>query len=98
MRRYCLLLFVVAFAGVGCFKGGGFGGGGGPAPELEAMQKPNGKSYDLIPTIDPKADTVGGEWVALANGELRCNSGGGVPRIHVPYVPPQEYDFTVVFS
>jgi hypothetical protein len=101
MRRF-LMPSVVVLACVGCFRVGPPGGPGGQSGqntiELEVMPKPDGKTYDLIPLIDPKADRVHGDWVVTASGELRCDSGGLVPRIHVPYRPPQEYDFTVVFS
>src|SRR6476660_6681503 len=99
MRRLCLVvvavLVFVVLAGCG---GGGRGRGQGGAVELEVMQAPAGKTYDLIPLIDPALDRQHGDWVVQANGELRCDSAHFVPRIHVPYRPPQEYDFTVVFS
>jgi len=107
VRRYSVLLLVVALAAVGCFRkvappnfGPGSGGQQQQQPvELEVIQKPNGQTYDLIPLIDPKLDRQHGDrWAVLASGELRCDDQHAVPRIHVPYKPPEEYDFTVVFS
>src|SRR5262249_29215009 len=106
MRRFSVLLVVVLLC-VGCFRARppppNLGGGGDQQQqvpiELEEMQKPNGQTYDLMPLIDLNIDRHGDrKWAALASGELRCDDGGGVPRLHVPYQPPQEYDFTVVFS
>jgi len=54
-------------------------------------------TIDLIPLIDPTRDTVFGKW-KIADNVLHCNDGGLVPRIQVPYQPPEEYDFTVTFS
>lgn len=54
-------------------------------------------TIDLIPLIDPAQDTVHGKW-KVANNVLHCNDRGLVPRIQMPYQPPEEYDFTVTFS
>jgi hypothetical protein len=98
MRRLYLVLVAVLVVVMLAACAGGRGGGQGGAVELDAMQTPAGKTYDLIPLIDPALDRQHGDWTVQANGELRCDTGGFVPRIHVPYRPPQEYDFTVVFS
>lgn len=55
------------------------------------------KTVDLIPLIDPARDTINGRWV-IAKNVLRCDEGAFVPRIEIPYQPPQEYDFIVEFS
>src|SRR5262249_45048870 len=100
VRRCCLLLAAVLVFVVlaGCAGAGRRGKAQGGTFEWEVMQTPAGKTYDLIPLIDPARDRQHGDWVVQANGELRCDSAHFVPRIHVPYRPPQEYDFTVVFS
>jgi hypothetical protein len=57
------------------------------------------RTFDLIPIIDLKWDIVDGEgkWQRVGN-ELKCIDGNFVPRVQVPYIPPQEYDFVVTFS
>jgi hypothetical protein len=67
----------------------------GQLPFLPGQQA--GQAFDLIPLIDPARDAVHGRW-AVANGVLRCDDQHMVPRIQVPYRPPQEYDFTVTFE
>jgi hypothetical protein len=54
-------------------------------------------TIDLIPLIDPTRDAVFGQW-KIADNVLHCNDRGLVPRIQIPYQPPEEYDFTVTFS
>ena len=54
-------------------------------------------TVDLIPLIDPAQDTVHGRWVIDKN-VLHCNDRHLVPRIQIPYQPPEEYDFTVTYS
>jgi len=52
---------------------------------------------NLIELIDLEKDRQYGEW-SKENGHLVCTSGGLVPRVHIPYQPPEEYDYRVVFS
>jgi hypothetical protein len=67
-----------------------------PQPPAPAGIK--GKTMvDLIPLINAQADAVHGRW-AIANNALHCNDAHFVPRIQIPYQPPREYDFIVVFS
>lgn len=80
-----------------------------PAPEVaqpiaDAIAQPPappdvpGKTtVDLIPLIDPLQDTVHGKWVVVDKA-LHCNHQSFVPRIQIPYQPPEEYNFTLVFS
>ena len=58
---------------------------------------PGKRMIDLIPLIDPGQDAVHGRW-AVADNVLHCNDGSFVPRIKIPYRPPEEYDFIVTFS
>jgi hypothetical protein len=64
-----------------------------PPPEGQ----PGKTMVDLIPLIDPRKDTVHGHWLVHEN-VLHCNDAHFVPRIQIPYEPPEEYDFIVTFS
>jgi hypothetical protein len=65
-----------------------------PSPPADVSGK---TTVDLIPLIDPAKDRVHGDW-NTQYGILQCTSGGFVPRIQIPYQPPAEYDFVVMFS
>jgi hypothetical protein len=71
---------------------------GPPAPPPPPVTAPGKVSIDLIDLIDPRLDAVGKRRWTVANGELRCDEGSFVPRIQIPYRPPEEYDFIAVFS
>jgi hypothetical protein len=64
-----------------------------PAPPDVAGKK----TVDLIPLIQPARDAVHGRW-AVDKNVLHCNDAHFVPRIEIPYRPPEEYDFVVTFS
>jgi len=51
----------------------------------------------LISLINPQQDKIFGDW-HLENGELVCTSTHFVPKIYVPYQPPEEYDLKIVWS
>jgi hypothetical protein len=69
-----------------------------PAPPgTSQLSEAKGSQVNLLPLIDPRLDTVTGSWV-MRNGELCCDQGNFVPRIQIPYQPPQEYDFKATFS
>lgn len=55
------------------------------------------KAINLIALIDPKEDTVKGEWL-IERGALVCATQHFVPKLYLPYIPPEEYDLKVVFS
>jgi len=59
--------------------------------------EPGKTTVDLVPLIDPARDKIHGDWNTQYN-ILQCTSGGFVPRVQIPYQPPAEYDFVVVFS
>jgi hypothetical protein len=65
-----------------------------PAPPADVAGK---TTVDLIPLIDPALDTVHGKWTVDKN-VLHCNHMHLVPRIQIPYQPPEEFDFVVTFS
>ncbi|HLY08485.1 MAG TPA: WD40 repeat domain-containing protein, partial [Planctomycetota bacterium] len=50
---------------------------------------------DLLSLIDLAQDSVHGRWV-LEDGALVCSEKAFPARIQIPYVPPDEYDLTVV--
>lgn len=57
------------------------------------------RTFDLIPVIDLQWDVVDGQGKWQMQGtQLKCIEGHFVPRVQIPYVPPQEYDFVVTFS
>jgi hypothetical protein len=67
-----------------------------PPVLAQPKKKPADGAIDLIALLDLKKDVVTGKW-RLEKGELRCEEGGGVPRVQIPYIPPREYDFLVTF-
>jgi hypothetical protein len=74
------------------------------APVPNALAQPpappdvEGKTtVDLIPLLDLKKDVVKGKWVVV-DGVLHCNDQNFFPRVQIPYEPPEEYNFVVVFS
>ena len=74
------------------------------APVPNALAQPpapadvEGKTtVDLIPLLDLGKDVVKGKWVVV-DGVLHCNDQNSFPRVQIPYEPPEEYDFIVVFS
>ncbi len=74
---------------------------GTPVPNALAQPEPpktDGKTtVDLIGLIDQSKDVVLGRWLVVKNA-LHCNDFSNVPRIQIPYQPPEEYDFVVTFS
>jgi hypothetical protein len=51
----------------------------------------------LLPLIDPKQDTVKGEWT-VEKGELRAEQGESHDVLEIPYRAPEEYDLRVEFT
>ena len=54
------------------------------------------KAIDLLSMIDPQRDAVSGEWTL--NGGVLKTAGAPNARLQLPYEPPAEYDFRIVFS
>jgi hypothetical protein len=52
-------------------------------------------AIDLLRLIDPKKDTVSGEWV-FEGTALVCVKLIEAERLQIPYIPPEEYVLTVV--
>ncbi len=46
----------------------------------------------------PRVDALNNRRWDIVGNELRCLEANFVPRIQIPYQPPQEYDFVVTFS
>jgi hypothetical protein len=59
---------------------------------------PGKMTVDLIPLIKTDLDVVENRRWEVKNKTLHCLEGNFVPRIQLPYQPPAEYDFIVVFS
>jgi RNA polymerase sigma factor (sigma-70 family) len=55
------------------------------------------KAVDLMPLIDPERDAVSGKWERNAEGEL-VSGQESLARLEIPYKPPEEYDFKMVFT
>jgi hypothetical protein len=64
--------------------------------ELEKALSGNSATIDLLKLIDTTKDTVSGSW-KLQNGKLNSENAG-LARIELPYSPPEEYDFRIVFT
>ncbi len=62
--------------------------------EIEKLGGRKG-SIDLLKMIDPMKDVVAGEWI-LEGQSLICKNMVPRARIMLPYIPPQEYDLTLV--
>jgi hypothetical protein len=63
--------------------------------EFEAAN-PAGIVVNLLKLIDPSKDTVAGKWIFNNGALVTDNTKWG--RIQIPYLAPEEYDFTVVFK
>ncbi|HWE02778.1 MAG TPA: hypothetical protein VG326_10255 [Tepidisphaeraceae bacterium] len=73
----------------------------GPATGIPALPIPApadipSRVVNLMPLIDVSRDANDGVWQKTANGGIM--STGGRCRIRIPYQPPEEYDFRVVFK
>lgn len=64
-------------------------------PEKKAEAKP-GKRVNLLTLIDPTKDAVEGKW-SFTGTTLVGEKSDKRDRIEIPYQPPEEYDFKVVF-
>ena len=72
-----------------------------PAPPARAVPLPGGvkpwpEAIDLLALIDPVQDTVNGSWRKGDQG-LQADDDD-FSRIRIPYRPPEEYDFRIVFT
>jgi hypothetical protein len=73
----------------------------GPAAGLPPLPIPAptdvpSRVVNLMPLIDLQHDAVEGNWEKLPGGAF-ANEGGRRCRIRIPYQPPDEYDFRIVF-
>jgi hypothetical protein len=65
--------------------------------DLGRVHPPGAKQVvDLIALIDPQKDAVGGKWSHTDAG-IEC-AAGGLSKLAIPYLPPQEYDYRVSFK
>lgn len=64
---------------------------------LEGGKRQDRRVYNLIPLIDTTRDVLHGTW-RIDNNQLRCETAHFVPRVQIPYRPPEEYDFLVTFT
>jgi hypothetical protein len=61
------------------------------------------QTIDLLALADPTRDAVFGTWRRVADGVLSDNAGAwepnqGAARLALPYRPPEEYDYRIVFT
>jgi hypothetical protein len=69
-----------------------------PSPEPKTTPPaplPGTAEIDLLAMIDPTRDAVKGTWT-MENGRLVSDDGDS-SRLDIPYVPPEEYSFTLEF-
>ena len=66
------------------------------AESLSANDPAWARALNLMPLIDPEKDAVKGKWT-VQDG---CLTSGNekFERIQIPYEPPEEYDYRIVFS
>jgi hypothetical protein len=67
-----------------------------PVPAAPVVAGPWKNAIDLIAVIDPARDAVRGVW-KKSNGRIVSEFGGN-SCLRIPYEPPPEYDFKIVFS
>lgn len=66
--------------------------------EVEELESPSRHlAIDLIALLDKRQDVLHGDW-EIEKDTLRCTSRGLVPKVRVPYTPPEEYDIRFIFS
>lgn len=51
----------------------------------------------LLPLVEPARDAVLGRW-RMRDGALVCADNVQAARLQLPYEPPEEYDFRIVFT
>ncbi|MBN8459513.1 MAG: serine/threonine protein kinase [Verrucomicrobia bacterium] len=66
---------------------------------------PNHPKIGLLSKLDLKHDVLAGQWSLNADGSLvvlrgsfSTTGGKGMPRVHIPYRPPEEYDYEIEFT
>ncbi len=52
---------------------------------------------NLLRLVDPRLDVIEGEWASVG-GSLSLNSRTPWARVEIPYLPPDEYELTIVFE
>ncbi len=74
-------------------------GGVAPAARQAKEGRPTkaAKTVNLIPLVDVAQDVLHGKW-HVQDGKLYCDSGGFVPKVQIPYIPPEEYDYRIAFT
>ena len=68
----------------------------GPAGAGAAGATTEPAAVDMLALIDVSKDAVAGEW-KLTDGKLLCDASRNA-RVQIPYLPPEEYDFRIVFT
>lgn len=66
------------------------------SPVANGVSASAGSKIDLLKLIDPNKDTVRGTWSVSGANLVSDKSPFG--RIEIPYIPPDEYDFKIVFK
>jgi hypothetical protein len=68
-----------------------------PATGASTSVAAKGRVIDLLKLIDVQRDTIKGTW-RMQDGVLLCESMHLVPKIYMPYIPPEEYDVKMTWS
>jgi len=74
----------------------------GDGTEKAELAKPKGENVgsqrevDLLKLVDPARDAVSGNW-SFVDGSLVCEPESDLACIEIPYDPPEEYDYRIVF-
>jgi serine/threonine protein kinase len=75
-------------------------------PDNEAPDKAEAaggahKMVDLLKLVDLSQDVIRGNWWRFGDGSIGCEPTFAAPKyeavVNIPYVPPQEYDYRIVF-
>ena len=69
--------------------------GSASSGEARDSSGPRSRTVDLLAMIDPRKDTVDGEWT-VEGRVLVCAQKRPWARIQIPYTPPDEYDLVLV--
>ncbi len=67
-----------------------------PSDPVLASEEPWKQAVDLLPFVDPAKDAVVGTWGRKDGGLV--SDAARFARLEIPYEPPAEYDFRIVFT
>ena len=73
-----------------------------PEPNAAIMEKADAadgthKTVDLLKLVDLGRDVIRGTWWKFGDGAIACDPAPAGAFLEMPYVPPREYDYRIVF-